>query len=183
MSQEPVKVNNVNKTAVLGAIAKMKADEKFGGAAPVVVKCIFDPTTAICHEPSFAESLRAGPVPAVAASSDATVPSILSYCPMAAAGCYSIVLMIQAATKDWQFTSYETETTATMDMSRFYNPTAGADVPWKAVQLDVTVDGDITDEVRNHMEKLQCWMKRWPRNVSCYSCVLYALALFSTATR
>lgn len=146
-------VNSINKKAVLGAQSKMRAEKGFAAAAPTHIDAIWN-ANGIVTNPVFSTLQARG----MLTSADSDVPSVLGYCPLTFATCYSFVFMLIAAEKDMQLESYECEVDTVADLSCFF--TGKGPVPWEnGVKLVLKVKGNHPfDKVKEvaQQAKLQC---------------------------
>lgn len=116
----------------------MSDNPTMGAAAPVAVKAVWKEGVVRTPE-NCPYALVAHAPPGIVDCSSAE-STVLSYCPVGVAGCYSMVLMIQAALQNVRFDSYETHTTTTADLSAFYGSKPGQ-CPWKDVDLNLRYSG------------------------------------------
>jgi uncharacterized OsmC-like protein len=113
-------VNNLNRTELKKAIRKMEKDESIGKDVPVAVKATWGKGMVtgvngkmVCHAPPEIQLLE----------NDGDVakgPSVHSYCPLIAGGCFVLILMMHAARKDYHFEEVTANMATHADMIGFY---------------------------------------------------------------
>jgi uncharacterized OsmC-like protein len=169
LATAPEIVNGLNKTAILGAKAKMRADQSSSESNPVCIIAHWDKGIVtditgklVCHPPSEI------------ARGEAKYPSMNAYCPLVSAGCFCLIFMMQAAEKDMQFESFETNMDADADFSCFYKQSAPGQNPWsQGVNLDLRIVGpqsqeemDALSEVAdNHCPSVEIMRREFPVEV------------------
>ena len=125
-------INGLNKTAIDAIMERMKADPTVGDNVSVVVTAIWK-RGVIFHTDS---ELVCFPPPEIA--KEVGYPSMNSYCPLVAAGCFSLIYMLHAAERDVSFESFQTRQKHNVDFSCFYKTSAAGTNPWEdGVTLDI----------------------------------------------
>eukprot|EP00339_Tiarina_fusa_P009583 CAMPEP_0117016482 /NCGR_PEP_ID=MMETSP0472-20121206/12992_1 /TAXON_ID=693140 ORGANISM="Tiarina fusus, Strain LIS" /NCGR_SAMPLE_ID=MMETSP0472 /ASSEMBLY_ACC=CAM_ASM_000603 /LENGTH=455 /DNA_ID=CAMNT_0004720555 /DNA_START=126 /DNA_END=1493 /DNA_ORIENTATION=+ len=141
-------VNNMNKTAIEKTRRKMKQDESLGGNAPVTVTATWENGLVT----GAGGKLVCYPAPEIQLASLKMGPSVNSYCPLIAGGCFSLVIMIQAAIKDYKFESFTTNMKTNPNFIGCYKQGQGSvgEHPWvdHGIRLNMTIQGpQTTDEL------------------------------------
>jgi len=157
-------VNNLNKAALIGTKSQMAQDESLGAAIPIEIEATWE--KGVVTAPNLGMVAHAPPQVAV----EPKVPSVLSYCPLMVAGSYSQVFMMQAAEKDFDFESFNTLSSATMDMTSFFRPDYGQN-PWSVgVTMQVKIKGsqsqkdidDLAQKARQRCPAVEVLEKNFP---------------------
>lgn len=125
-SREGEWINNLNKTAILKAKKKMRADPSAGKGVKINIEAEWKAGVVtgvdgkmVCYAP-----------PSIQLGEKTQGPSVDSYCPLVAAGCFSIVMMMDAAEKGMQFDALTSQMIAKADMIGFYKK-----VRWQRASL------------------------------------------------
>jgi organic hydroperoxide reductase OsmC/OhrA len=111
-------VNNLNKTAIENVKTMMERDESMGLDTPVCVEAVWENGTVtgvngklVCYPPK-----------AIQLGSTTKGPSVDSYCPLIAGGCFCMIMLFDAAEKGYQFEQLTSQVTASADFLGFYKP-------------------------------------------------------------
>ena len=142
-------VNNLSKTAIEKIISKLKAADETSGYAKVTVKATWKKGIVtggangklICYAP-----------PEIQLSDHKLGPSVNSYCPLISGGCFSLIMMMDAAQRNYHFETFGTNMTCRANFAAFYNPNIFSqnvtyDHPWQdGVLLDILIRGEQTHE-------------------------------------
>jgi uncharacterized OsmC-like protein len=169
LTTAPEFVNGLNKTAILGAKAKMRAHPSFAKSDAVCIIAHWDKGVVtdvtgklVCHPP-----------PEIARG-EAKYPSMNSFCPLISAGCFCLIFMMEAAEKDMHFESFETSMAIDADYSCFYKQSARGQNPWsQGIDLDVHIVGPQSQEemdalgenADNHCPSVEILRREFPVEV------------------
>ncbi|KAL3906993.1 MAG: hypothetical protein SGILL_009053 [Bacillariaceae sp.] len=111
-------VNNLNRTALKKTIKKMENDKNMAAEVPIAVKAQWKEGVVtgvngklVCYAP-----------PDIQMSSDGKTkgPSVNSYCPLIAGGCFVLILMMHATKKDYHFEEVTANMKTDADVVGFY---------------------------------------------------------------
>lgn len=138
MSGEGI-INGIVQKVAMGALSKMKDDETFGSQMPVRVEAVWKGDVVAMKD--WDMKMYAPPQ----MLSEASYPNVYNFCPVMVSSCFSLIFMIHAALKGFQFDSYEVEVGTTGDMSCIFQDSAASKVPWENVKMNVKVQGPQTE--------------------------------------
>ena len=145
---EPEIVNGLNRKAILAVKEKMRAELTFGAKSDIKISAVWK-NGVVYHTDS---DMVSHPPPEIARV--VGHPSMNSYCPLVAAGCFSLIYMLEATERGAQIECFKTVQQHDADFSCFYKTKAAGVNPWKdGATLDIQIKGPYSLDVLKTIER------------------------------